>query len=98
MIEMGIKERLAKANWELNVFFKTGRFPKIGYSLLPTTNSYRNPYPLQTAASIYNHHNIGTPQVSGGVSLQAAKARCSKCGSEVSTIAVYCHVCGFKVK
>lgn len=25
---LGLRERLAKANWELNYFFRTGRFPK----------------------------------------------------------------------
>lgn len=94
---MGIRERLAKANWELNMFLRTGRFPKTGYSLQPTANSYSSPYPPRATANRYNNH-IGFQQVPNEVPLQAAKTRCGKCGSEVSIMAAYCHVCGFKLK
>ncbi|MEM2843193.1 MAG: hypothetical protein QXZ53_04870 [Candidatus Bathyarchaeia archaeon] len=33
---MGLRERLAKANWELNYFFRTGKLPK--YDAYTTVN------------------------------------------------------------
>lgn len=96
---MSLRERLAKANWELNLFLKTGRFPRDGYKLSPSNNPHRNPYQPRTiphfGTNIYN--GIREAQYfPNGTAMQATRKRCDKCGSEVSIRAVYCHVCGSK--
>ncbi|MBS7644454.1 MAG: hypothetical protein QXR65_02965 [Candidatus Bathyarchaeia archaeon] len=97
---MGLRERLARANWELNLFLKTGRFPRDGYSFQPTSNPHQKLYRLRTAPSpgIYGGNREGLQYFSDGVAVQATRSRCAKCGSEVSVRAVYCHVCGSKIR
>jgi hypothetical protein len=98
MTDMGLRERLARANWELNLFLKTGRFPRDAYSPQLSSNPYRNPYrPGRISNPNVYDGNRGVQYFPDGTVIQAARKRCSKCGSEVSVKAVYCHVCGSKI-
>ncbi|MGC8849724.1 MAG: zinc-ribbon domain-containing protein [Candidatus Bathyarchaeia archaeon] len=96
---MGLRERLARANWELNLFLKTGRFPRDGYSFQPSSNPHHNLYRPRTTpnTNMYNG-NRELQYFAEGAAVQAARRRCTKCGSEVSVKAVYCHVCGSKIR
>ncbi|MBS7657911.1 MAG: hypothetical protein QW476_00685 [Candidatus Bathyarchaeia archaeon] len=83
---MGLKERLAKANWELNYFFRTGRLPR---------------YEHQTQPSSSFNHQIQCTQFNGsqGVSTIGNEyTLCNSCKNYIPKNANYCDKCGKKLR
>ncbi|MEM2901983.1 MAG: hypothetical protein QXO32_04560 [Candidatus Bathyarchaeia archaeon] len=71
---MGFRDRLAKANWELNLFLRSGRLFRGGRSTNGGSRLGANP--------------LGNSRM----------VKCGRCGGDVSSLAVYCHRCGSKLK
>ena len=84
---MSMKERLSRANWELNTFFKTGRVPRHDYAMQKHNGSNQ----MQRGAQM-------AQPTQANQSIQGSKVKCDKCGSEVSPLAAFCHVCANKIK
>jgi hypothetical protein len=83
---LGLKERLAKANWELNYFFRTGKLPRYEYSTqLSSSHNYQN-QPTQFNGS--QPVNLGRNDY----------ALCNACKNYVPKNANYCDKCGKKLR
>jgi hypothetical protein len=83
---LGLKERLAKANWELNYFFRTGRLPRYDYS---------------TQFSQPSNHSHASTQFNGSQQLNTGKydyILCNSCKNYVPKNANYCDKCGKKLR
>ena len=84
---MGIKERLSRANWELNMLFKTGHV----HSYNNTMQQYNGSNQMQRGKQMAQPTPVNP-------SIQGSKDKCEKCGSEVSPLAAFCHICANKIK
>ncbi|MEM4245763.1 MAG: zinc ribbon domain-containing protein [Candidatus Bathyarchaeia archaeon] len=80
---MGFRETLAKANWELNIFLKTGKMPAQQRSRV---------YPTPETVARYNAPRTWSYQATSPY--QMAQVPCSSCGTLVSAAAQFCHRCG----
>ncbi|WP_455367379.1 zinc-ribbon domain-containing protein [[Eubacterium] cellulosolvens] len=85
---MGFREMMARANWELTVFLKTGKTPQQSNRQVFQPANYGANYPSyqshQSAQVSPTQHMHGVP--------------CPKCHSPVSTVAQFCHRCGEHMK
>ena len=95
---MGFRERLSKANWELNTLLKTGKINNSYYSQKlnisthdRNTNqaSQRIPPNYSNFTPQYNQNTTQAPQIH-----PTEQIRCPSCGIYISRMAKYCHKCG----
>jgi len=82
---LGLRERLAKANWELNYFFKTGRWPRYEY---PIQSSLNTPQIQSTQFNGSRGINIGRNDY----------ILCVACKNYVPKNSNYCDKCGKKLR